>query len=239
MSKQYVSMFANDSTLPKHSVALVEDDVALRESMAMVLIADRSVRWDIREFSSAEQAWKVLSIADAKHPDIMLMDIQFRSGISGVQCLQKLQAIGIDIPTLVISGVARYDVVFDALVAGAQGYLHKPIQIENFLPAIHEVIQGKSPMSSDIARMVIQHFQQFSPTMIKKGIVALSKRESEILSMMAKDMSAYDLAKQLNIAETTVKKHIQNIYKKLHVNSRQEALAKLIEQNNQHYSMVR
>jgi DNA-binding NarL/FixJ family response regulator len=211
------------------SIALVEDEKDLREAMLAVLRHDDVIAWTPYEFASAESALQALSadVATGKRlvPDMMIMDVHFVGGMSGIECLQRLQVHQIEIPTLIVSADSKYPIVFDALRAGALGYIHKPLEVNKFLEYIHECLEGGSPMSQHIARMVVQHFKVYAPKTPNTKQTEISARELEVLTLMAKNLSVSEIAGTLAIAELTVRKHCQNIYRKLHVSTRQEAIA--------------
>lgn len=142
------------------------------------------------------------------------------SGIAGVQKLKdKLPAIGV----IMLTVHQEEAMIFDALCAGASGYLVKTTQPAKLLDAIKEVHEGGSPMSPGIARLVVQSFQSTSR-------VELTRREKEILAQLCKGMSYKMIAEFFSISSGTVHSHLKNIYKKLHVNSQAAAVAKALQE---------
>jgi DNA-binding NarL/FixJ family response regulator len=128
---------------------------------------------------------------------------------------------------LMLTVYEKPDEVFQALRAGASGYLVKRTAPKNLLAAIQEVLTGGSPMSSHIARKVVQFFHQLGPS--KNVTTSLSPREREILEMLATGDFYKEIAEKLNISITTVRSHIEHIYEKLHVHTRTEAVAKFLK----------
>ncbi len=146
--------------------------------------------------------------------------------LSGIDCVRKLKALGPNLLVLMLTAYEDDDLIFQALKAGANGYLIKQTSPSEILAAVKEVHEGGAPMSSNIARKVIQSFHQTvanqSPT------DSLSPREREILDLLAKGYSNKEIADTLSIAYLTVHTHVRNIYGKLQVRSRTEAVAKYL-----------
>lgn len=166
-------------------------------------------------YGSSEEALENLH---ADQPDIVLMDVDL-PGIDGIECTKRLKKIFPQTEVIMITVFENSKTVFDALCAGATGYLSKNTSSEKLLNAIDEVIQGGAPMSTHIAKMVVKsfHLNQNSP---------LTSRETEILSQLSSGKSYGDIADFLQVSKDTVKFHIKNIYVKLQVNNKAEALDK-------------
>jgi len=166
-------------------------------------------------FSSCEDAIKKAVKLD---PDVILMDIEL-PGMNGIEGTKKLKAMLPNTDIIVITIHENSDLVFQALCAGASGYMTKNTDHSKLLDAIDEVIRGGAPMSTNIARMVVESFQlnQDSP---------LSERETQVLELLSKGKSYTVIANELFIHKETVKSHIKNIYFKLQVHSKAEAIEK-------------
>ena len=149
-------------------------------------------------------------------PDLILMDIEL-PGISGIEGIRKIKKIHPEINFIVITVHEENEKVFDALCAGASGYLTKNISSQKLIDSILEVQQGGAPMSTNIARMVINSFHRSNQS-------PLSPRETEILLHLSRGKSYSMIADELFINKETVRTHIKNIYHKLDVNSRDEAI---------------
>src|SRR5579859_103670 len=206
-------------------VALVEDSVGVRESLGVLLDGTPGFKC-IGGFGSAEAAIEALP---KLCPDVVLMDIHLPEA-SGIECVRqlrgKLQSTKILMLTIFVDG----DHIFHALRAGASGYLSKRTAPADLLKAIQDVHQGGAPMSSDIAVRVVEYFNQKGAA---PSEVRLSPRELEILELLAQGRLYKEIAAQLDISFDTVQWHIRNIYDKLHVRSRSEAIAKYLGRDNQ------
>ena len=201
-------------------VAIVEDDDAVRESLA-ILIDGAPGFACISRYADCESA--LIGIREDP-PDVVLMDIMLpgKTGIEGIQILKQ------DMPELdfIVLTIHRdKKLVFDALCAGACGYLEKDTQPGKLLEAIRETYEGGAPMSSSIARMVVSSFKKSLPS------TPLTERESEVLQLLCQGKSYKMIAASLFISEETVHSHIKNIYRKLQVRSKSEAVAKAYQEN--------
>ena len=193
-------------------IIIIEDNEVVKDGFAL-LINSFSKHAVIATYTNCEEALKNLK---KDKPDIVLMDIELpgMSGIEGTRIIKKEYP---DIDVLVITVHENSDLVFQALVAGASGYITKNATHDKILDAIDEVKSGGAPMSSNIARMVVESFQrnQNSP---------LTKRETEVLELLSKGKSYTVIADELYIHRETVKSHIKNIYYKLQVHSKAAAI---------------
>lgn len=201
------------------SVCIVEDDDEIRESLSILIQASEGFSCD-QTFPDCESALDKMTEA----PDAVLMDIDLpgKSGIEGVTVLKE-RFPGTEFIMLTISEETSH--VFDSLCAGAGGYLKKNTPPAKILDAIREVRSGGSPMSMEIARLVVESFRTQ-----KKGY-DLTEREKEILQKLCNGHSYKMIAADLYIDINTVKFHIKNIYKKLQVNSKGEAISKALKEN--------
>lgn len=202
-------------------VAIVEDHQEIREGLAM-LINGSSGFACVATYSHAEEA---LDELPRETPDVVLMDIQLPK-MSGIECVARLKE---RLPSLQIMMLTMYeddDLIFQSLLAGATGYVLKKTPPSELLQAIQSLHHGGSPMSSQIARKVVQAFQQLGKS--RQEIEALTERETEILSHLAKGHHDKEIADTLFVSVETIRTHIRNIYKKLHVHSRTEAALKYL-----------
>lgn len=201
-------------------VSIVEDDAGIRESLAIVINGSDGFRC-LSTFPNAE-----LAAADLPQnwPDVVLMDINLPR-MSGIDCVAKLKAMRPALQVIMLTVYADNEKIFRSLQAGASGYLLKQTPPAEILSAISEVLRGGSPMSSAIARKVVMHFQQTPPASPAEG---LSRREQEILDLLARGDHNKQIADKLGITFETVRTHLRNIYEKLHVNSRTEAVLKYL-----------
>ncbi len=204
------------------TVSLVEDDAGIRESLASLIAGARGFTC-LASYSNGEEA---LGHIPQQVPDVVLMDIHL-PGMSGIECVQKLKAIIPALPIVMLTVYDDEDQLFKSLIAGASGYLLKRTPPAKLLEAIKEVFHGGAPMSGQIARMVVQHFHQTSAA--APPTANLTAREQEILERLAQGYRYKEIADSLSISFDTVRSHLRNIYDKLHVHSRTEAVLKYLK----------
>ena len=194
------------------SVAIIEDDETIREGYAF-LIGNTSGYWIAGTYPSVKEALKKIEAGD---PDVILLDVEL-PGISGVESLPKLKKLLPETHILILTVYEQEATIFKALGNGAAGYLTKNTSPEKIIAAIHEVMDGGGPMSANIARMVISSFKRNESS-------PLTRRETEILEQIAAGKSRKRIADELYIDLETVKSHIKNIYHKLDVHSKADAI---------------
>ncbi|MBN8650042.1 MAG: response regulator transcription factor [Cytophagales bacterium] len=197
----------------KARVVIVEDNTIVREGFAF-LVSSNPKFVVVNTYDRAEDALR--NLADDQ-PVIMLMDIAL-PGMNGIKAIAEVKKLRPAVHILIISVHEESEVVFEALCAGAIGYLTKTSNYDRVTTALEEIINGGSPMSSQIARMVVSSFarNQRSP---------LSPRETEILTELATGKSYTRIADQLFLSKDTIRTHIRNIYAKLQVSSKADAIA--------------
>jgi len=218
ISAEYFCKMAEQ--MEKIRVVIVEDDKEMREGLELIVQSNPALKC-IATFSSGEEA---LECIPANIPDIVLMDIHL-PGISGIDCVKKLKPSLAFTQFMMCTVYEDNENVFDSLCAGATGYLLKNSPPGKITDSIIDLYHGGSPMSSTIARKVIQAFR---PTVEQnKDMEKLTNREREMLDLLAKGYRYKEIADQLSISFETVRTHIHNIYEKLHVQSRTEALNKM------------
>jgi DNA-binding NarL/FixJ family response regulator len=201
------------------AVSIVEDDAQARKILAGWITRASGFRL-AGEWGEAESALKLLP---EKQPHVVLMDINL-PGMSGVEAVKKLKP---SLPTTQFVMLTVYedaDHIYSALAAGASGYLLKQTPREELLRALEDVHRGGSPMTSNIARKVVQSFRQSSAT--ASDGEGLSPREQEVLDLLARGYLYKEIAERLNISVPTVNTYVRRIYEKLHVRSRGQAVAK-------------
>lgn len=202
-------------------VSIVEDDSRIRESLAVLIDGGENIRC-ISTHGTAEEAVVQIPI---KKPDVVLMDINLPK-ISGIECVRKLKAVMPKLQILMLTMYEDDELVFQSLIAGASGYLVKRTSPAELLQAIEEVHSGASPMSGKIARTVVEYFQKLQSASPQDE--NLSKREQEILDLLVKGYRYKEIADALSISFETVRSHLKNIYDKMHVHSRTEAVVKYL-----------
>jgi DNA-binding NarL/FixJ family response regulator len=206
-------------------ISVVDDDDRVR-----LALADAVGRFDgcqcVGSYSSGEEA---LAGIPLNPPDVVLMDINM-PGINGIECVSRLKATHPGIEVVMLTVYHDADKVLKSLAAGANGYLLKRTERDELRAAIHQVLAGGSPMSSEIARKVVQAFRQ--PVATESETSRLSIREQEVLALLAKGFLYKEIALQLNIGYETVHNYIRRIYEKLRVRSRSQAVAKYFAESN-------
>ncbi len=202
-------------------VAIVEDDGEVRAGLQSILQRAPECRCVVTCGSAEEALERIPPLA----PQVVLMDINL-PGMNGVNCVRQLAR---EIPKIQIIMLTVYDdtdSIFNSLAAGAGGYLLKPVRAAELLAAVKNVTAGGAPMTSSIARKVVQSFKRTLPS----GVEAenLSTREQTVLDYLVKGYSYKEVAEALQISYSTVHTHIERIYQKLHVRSRAQAVAKYL-----------
>ena len=201
------------------SISIVEDINEVRKSLEKLLLDSTDFAW-ISSFSNAEEAEKELP---RNNPDIVIMDINL-PGKSGIDCILSIKDKCPGTLFIMYTIFEDDQKVFEALEAGASGYLLKKTPKEKILESLKELYEGGSPMSTQIARKVIQAFQK-SKTITEEE-KTLTKKEKEVLELLSKGFLYKEIADKLSISPYTVKQHIHRIYGKLHVTNKAEAINK-------------
>lgn len=202
------------------NIGIVEDNVKIRNLIQRYLDMQESMSCKTA-VDSVEEMLDHLKEHDP--PDVMLMDIQLpgMSGIKGIEIIKKNYP---DVEIIMLTVYHDSHKIFDSLVAGASGYLLKHTSLPEIKESIENLVVGGAPMSPQIARKVIEHFNQPAPE--KKPKSNLTPREQDIVNGLVDGLSYKLIADRYDISIDTVRAHIRNIYKKLHVNSKAEVIAK-------------
>lgn len=208
--------------MEKILVSIVEDDRKVRESLAR-LIHQSTGYGCVSQHASGEIA---LAELPKIKPQVILMDINL-TGMTGIECVRKLKPMLPKTQIIMLTVYQNTEHIFEALTAGAAGYMLKQTKPDELLQAILDVHQGGSPMSSHIARKVVQSFQQ-AP---RDGAQNLSPREAEVIGLLAKGYLYKEVADAMGVTYATIHTHIRHIYEKLQVRSRTEAVIKHLGQN--------
>ena len=206
-------------------VIVVEDSASIREGLKILIDGTEGYSC-IGTFTDSETMLKNIV---KLNPDVLLMDLGL-PGMGGVEGIKKAKALLPDLTILVLTVYEENELVFEAICAGASGYLVKKTPPSKLLEAIQEAHDGGAPMSSHIARKVFDFFQTKKPPITSKSAYALTAREKEILSGLVEGHNFKSIADSLFISIETVRYHFRNIYKKLHVHSQSEAVAKAIKE---------
>lgn len=204
-----------------NTIALVEDDTTLREALGELIGSAESWKL-VGSYPDAEMA---LDSIPLDPPEVVLMDIQL-PGMSGVECVARLRELCPDTLVLMVTVYDTNDRIFDALAAGASGYLLKHEAPAKLLESLQELLEGGSPMSGAIARKVVQHF--LKPLSSKDETLNLTPRETEVVELLVKGRLYKEIGMDCGISLDTVRSHLRSIYKKLHVRTRTEAVVKYL-----------
>jgi DNA-binding NarL/FixJ family response regulator len=205
------------------TVSIVEDNDKLRATLARVLNRAEGFKC-MSDHASAEDALQALPQV---RPEVVLMDINL-PGMNGVECVRQLKAANPQIQVMMLTVYEDTDNIFEALAAGANGYLLKRTPTPELLAAIQEVQQGGSPMTMHIARKVVQSFQRAPAAAANPNPENLSEREQQVLDLLSQGLMYKEIAEKLAISYETVHTYIRRIYEKLQVRTRTEAVAKFL-----------
>lgn len=203
------------------TVSIVEDQDPLRTTLARVLSRAEGFEC-VSHYASAEDALKDLPNA---RPNVVLMDINL-PGINGVECVRQLKQLLPQTQVMMLTVYEDTENIFNALAAGASGYMLKRTPRAELLEAIREVHRGGSPMTTHIARKVVQSFQKAPPS--NEATENLSPREQEVLDLLSRGLIYKEISDKLGISYETVHTYIRRIYEKLQVRTRTEAVAKFL-----------
>lgn len=201
-------------------VGIVEDDKHIREGLCDLLQGTEEFRCTMT-FSSTEQT---LVLIDRNPPDVLLVDIGL-PGVSGIEGIRRLKRRYPKMLFLVLTIYEDDDRIFDALCAGACGYLLKKTPSDRLLESIRDAMRGGSPISPEVAHHVIQLFQKLQPD---KDFERLTHYETRVLKLLAEGNSYGTASEDLGISVNTIRFHVRNIYAKLQVHSKSEAVAKAL-----------
>jgi len=206
------------------SITIVEDLDEVREGLNQFI--SLNPEFIIRDtFKTAEEALLQIPLSQ---PDIVIMDINL-PGMNGIECIRQVKDKSPNTQFMMFTVYENDEKVFDALKAGASGYLLKNTGLAQLIEALRELHRGGSPMSSNIARKLVTVFREHEQNMPTMEL--LSHRENEILQLLSKGLLYKEIAEQLSISTHTVRQHIHKIYEKLHVQNRTEAINKAMGKN--------
>ena len=196
------------------NIVIIEDNLEVLESYQEILATHPNIG-RVRGFTNCEEALEYL---DDPLPDVVMMDLQL-PGIDGIEGTRQIKQKFPKINVIVVTVHSESQKVFDALCAGASGYITKNTEPEQLIAAIKDIQNGGAPMSSHIARMVVGSFQRSPET-------PLTKRETEVLQLLAEGKTTPVIAEQLFVSKETVRSHMKNIYSKLQANTKAQAIEK-------------
>lgn len=195
-----------------YRIVIIEDNVELREVYEMIIRSSEDF-FVVNTYSNCEEAIKKL---DKDNPDIIMVDLSL-PGITGIEGTAKIKKLKPEVKVLVVTVHDDEEHVFNALCAGAIGYITKDFNHPELINLLNQVVSGGAPMSPKIASIIIKSFH-------KNPVTPLTDRETEVIKQLAIGKTYDDISVELQISRDTVKTHIKHIYEKLQVNSKSEAL---------------
>lgn len=204
------------------SVCIVDDNKELRSALEEIISMSEGYKC-LGTFATVEDAIRQLPIVK---PDVVLMDINLGGTESGIDCVRVLKPRIPSTNFMMCTVYEEDEKIFEALSAGASGYILKKTTPSKMLDAIRELYEGGAPMSSQIARKVVAAFINKPTTSNSNDLSALTTREREILEFLSRGMMYKEIALALNLANDTIRKHVYHVYEKLHVTNRVEAVNK-------------
>jgi DNA-binding NarL/FixJ family response regulator len=201
------------------TVCIVEDLEDVRNGLAAIINMTDGFKV-LKTFANAEDALQNLSLLQ---PEIVIMDINL-PGISGIECIRRVHEKNRSTQFMMFTIYENSDTVFEALEAGATGYILKNSSPSKIIESLHEINQGGSPMNAEIAKKLVMHFQKQT---FSQNEYHLTPKEKTILNLMSKGYLYKEIAGELKNTVNTIKQHIRHIYEKLHVQNKAEAINKV------------
>lgn len=206
--------------MDKIKISIVEDHEVVRNGLAAII----NMGSDFRVLHSFETAEEALPAILSNPPDIVIMDIHLPGSMNGIECIKKIKEKELGIQFMMFTIYENSDTVFQALEAGAAGYLLKNTSPSKILESLKELYEGGSPMNAEIAKKLVLRFQQKDDHMNE---FHLTEKERQILNLVSKGYLNKEIANELHNSINTIKQHIRHIYEKLHVQNKVEAINKI------------
>ena len=210
--------------MKQKTVVIFEDKPDLRESLC--LLVNGSDKYSVLD--TYPNCRNIEAILKEHRPEVVLMDIDMPV-VNGIEGLKRIKAVSSETMVIMLTIFDHNDYIFDAMKAGADGYLLKKSKPEEIIRAINEVLDGGAPMTPSIAKKVLSSFTEKTHTNHPKH--GLTPKETEVLKLLVEGYSYKMAADDLGVVIETVRSHIKNIYRKLQVNSMSEAVVKAIREN--------
>ncbi|MED1424477.1 response regulator transcription factor [Bacillus altitudinis] len=208
-----------------YQIVIVDDHFVVREGLKLILETDQ--RFDV--VGEAEDGAKGLDILKEKAPDLVLLDLNMPN-MSGLEMLKEMQSLQLKVPVLILTTYNEEKLMIEGLQLGAKGYLLKDASRENLFYTIEAAIRGDILLQANVAAKVFESTEhQVTPTHLKKEINTLTEKEMLVLQAVARGYRSKEIAFDMGISERTVKAHLTNIYQKLEVTSRAEAIKAAVE----------
>lgn len=209
------------------AVWIVEDNRALREALVELLDAQSDMHCPLA-MPDCERLLDALDVGDA--PDVVLMDLGL-PGLPGVEGIRRIHGLSPTTRVLVLTIHQDDERVFEAISAGASGYLLKPLPPDQISEAIREVMHGAAPIDPFIARKLLAAFARSAPARARTAPYALTAREREILQLLVDGLALRAIGERLGLSYHTISNHLRNIYAKLHVRSRSAAVTRALRED--------
>lgn len=206
------------------TLSIVEDDRKTRSNLTTFLNGEARVQL-LTVYENAEEAVRGIPL---ERPQVALVDINL-PGMNGMECTTQLKAAFPELQVLMLTAYEDSDLIFSSLRAGASGYLLKRMVPTELIPSIEQVLLGGAPMSMRVARKVVDHFHQIQQP--SSDVEKLSKREQEVITLLAKGYIYREIGDALGISLGSVRTYLQRIYEKLHVQTRTEATVKFLQRD--------
>ncbi|WLF31053.1 response regulator [Bacillus altitudinis] len=208
-----------------YQIVIVDDHFVVREGLKLILETDQ--RFDV--VGEAEDGAKGLDVLKEKAPDLVLLDLNMPN-MSGLEMLKEMQSLQLKVPVLILTTYNEEKLMIEGLQLGAKGYLLKDASRENLFYTIEAAIRGDILLQANVAAKVFESTEhQVTSTHLKKEINMLTEKEMLVLQAVARGYRSKEIAFDMGISERTVKAHLTNIYQKLEVTSRAEAIKAAVE----------
>lgn len=208
-----------------YQIVIVDDHFVVREGLKLILETDQ--RFDV--VGEAEDGAKGLDVLKEKAPDLVLLDLNMPN-MSGLEMLKEMQSLQLKVPVLILTTYNEEKLMIEGLQLGAKGYLLKDASRENLFYTIEAAIRGDILLQANVAAKVFESTEhQVPPNHLKKEINMLTEKEMLVLQAVARGFRSKEIAFDMGISERTVKAHLTNIYQKLEVTSRAEAIKAAVE----------
>jgi DNA-binding NarL/FixJ family response regulator len=205
-------------------VLLADDHVLVRQGVRRIL----EVSGDIVVIAETDNGAEAISLAKELHPDVAVLDIRMPE-VTGVEAARKIKLQNPEIKVLMLTAFDDDPYVFALLQAGADGYVLKTSSSEDLVKAVRMVATGKSVLSPEITSKLMQSVMQKSSTPLSKGVAMLSSREIEVMHLTARGLTNREIGRELGISHRTVQGHLANVYDKLNVKGRTEAVTEALK----------
>lgn len=225
ISNCFLLKFASNKQDMSISIAIVEDEKNYNNALKKIINYQKDMKVIAQFFDGNDAMMNLPGIS----PDVVMMDIQLQDML-GIEIIEKLRKQMPDTQFIMCTSFDDDEKIFNSLKAGAMGYLVKGESMDKILSSIRDVYSGGAPMSFSIARRVLKHFENKLPEV--EGFDELTEREKEILELLSQGLLYKEIADKKFISIDTVKKHVGNIYRKLHVNNKVEAVNKFNQSKN-------